>query len=442
MSNDMKTILLAILSVVVAGALIFAGVLLGMDAGVERAMRGFFGWEAQTPGDEVDVDLQEEIRQLIEANYYEEIEPGTLARGAIDGMLDGLGDPYTVYYDPEEYKAFKQEASGSYSGVGMTVQMSEQLVTVVAVFENSPAEAAQIQTGDIVLSVDGVSATGRTVDEVVSDIKGPEGTKVVLEMYRPAPVPTTSTTIAGQTDTGSEDTTATAQDLTVDLTGLPPGGTTTEYTLTRRSIVIPTTDVELLDAAGMKVAHIILYTFNNANASQELRADVEAAIAEEGVEAIILDLRGNGGGLLNAAVEVASIFIESGVIVSTEGLHSPEEELVARGGAVGDVSLYVLTDEYTASASEIVAGALQDYGRATLLGETTFGKGLVQSVVELSNEGAIKLTTAVYFTPKGRDINEKGISPDIVAPDDPATQDVDETVDKVLDLIAGGSAGR
>ena len=442
MSNGMKTILLAILSVVVAGALIFAGVLLGMDAGVERAMRGFFGWEARTPGDEVDVDLQEEIRQLIETNYYEEIEPGTLARGAIDGMLDGLGDPYTVYYDPEEYKAFKQEASGSYSGVGMTVQMSEQLVTVVAVFENSPAEAAQIQTGDIVLSVDGVSATGRTVDEVVSDIKGPEGTKVVLEMYRPAPAPTTSTTIAGRTDTGSEDTTATTEDLTVDLTGLPPGGITTEYTLTRRSIVIPTTDVEMLDAAGMKVVHIVLYTFNNANASQELRADVEAAIAEEGVEAIILDLRGNGGGLLNAAVEVASIFIESGVIVSTEGLHSPEEELVARGGAVGDVSLYVLTDEYTASASEIVAGALQDYGRATLVGETTFGKGLVQSVVELSNEGAIKVTTAVYFTPKGRDINEKGISPDIVAPDDPATQDVDETVDKVLDLIAGGSAGR
>ncbi len=437
----MKTILLAVLSVVIAGALIFAGILLGMDAGVERAMRDFFGWEAKTSVDEVDVDLQEEIRQLIEGNYYEEIEPGTLARGAIDGMLAGLGDPYTVYYDPEEYKAFKQEASGSYSGVGMTVQMSEQLVTVVAVFEGSPAEVAQIRTGDIVLSVDGVSATGQTIDEVVSDIKGPEGTKVVLEMYRPAPATTTSTTIAGQTDAGG-DTTGTTESITVDLTGLPPGGTTTEYTLTRRSIVIPTTDVEMLDAEGKKVAHIILYTFNNANASQQLRADVEAAIAEEGVEAIILDLRGNGGGLLNAAVEVASIFIESGVIVSTEGLHSAEEELVASGGAVEDVSLYVLTDEFTASASEIVAGALQDYGRATILGETTFGKGLVQSVVELSNEGAIKLTTAVYFTPKGRDINEKGISPDIVAPDDPATEDVDETVDKVLDLIADGSVGR
>jgi carboxyl-terminal processing protease len=438
----MKTVLLALLSVVVAGALIFAGVLLGMDAGVERAVRDFFGWEAQTSAGEVDVDLQEEIRRLIEANYYEAIEPGTLARGAIDGMLAGLGDPYTVYYDPEEYKAFKEEASGSYSGVGMTVQMSEQLVTVVAVFAGSPAEAAEIQAGDIVLSVDGTSATGRTVDEVVSDIKGPEGTKVVLEMYRPAPVTTTSTTLVGQADPSSEDTTETTEDVTVDLTGLPPGGTTTDYTLTRRSIVIPTTDVEMLEVAGKNVAHVILYTFNNVNASQELRADVQSAITEEGVEAIILDLRGNGGGLLNAAVEVASIFIDSGVIVSTKGLHSPEEELAASGGAVEEVSLYVLTDEYTASASEIVAGALQDYGRATILGETTFGKGLVQSVVELSNEGAIKLTTAVYLTPKGRDINDKGISPDIVAPDDPATQDVDETLGKALDLIAGVSAGR
>jgi carboxyl-terminal processing protease len=276
----------------------------------------------------------------------------------------------------------------------------------------------------------------------VSDIKGPEGTRVALEIYRPAPTTTTSTTVPGQTDAGSGDTTETTESVTVDLAGLPPGGTITEYTLTRRSIVIPTTDVEMLDAGGKKVAHIILYTFNNVNASQELRADVETAIEQEGVDAIVLDLRGNGGGLLNAAVEVASIFVENGVIVSTEGLHSPEEELSASGDAVRDLPLYVLIDEFTASASEIVAGALQDYGRATLLGETTFGKGLVQSVVELSNEGALKVTTAVYLTPKGRDINEKGISPDVVAPDDPATQETDETMEKTLDLIAGGSAGR
>lgn len=437
----MKTVLFAILSVVVACSLILAGVLLGMDAGVERAMREFFGWDAGGSVDEVDVDLQDEILRVLESKYYEEIEPGVLARGAIDGMLAGLGDPYTVYYDPEEYRAFKEEASGSYSGVGMTVQMNQRLVTVVAVFEGSPAESAHIEAGDIVLSVDGVSAAGRTVDEVVSDIKGPEGTQVVLEMYRP-PLVTTSTTVPGQVDEGSGATTESREDITVDLAGLPAGGTTTKYTLTRRSIVIPTTDVEILQAGGRKVAHIALYTFNNANASQELRGDVEAAIDREGVDAIVLDLRGNGGGLLNAAVEVASIFIENGVIVSTKGLRSPEETLSATGDAVEDVPLYVLTDGFTASASEIVAGALQDYGRATLLGETTFGKGLVQSVVELSNQGAVKVTTAVYLTPKGRDINEKGISPDIVAPDDPATQEVDETMDKALTLIAGGSAGR
>jgi carboxyl-terminal processing protease len=437
----MKTVLFAILSVVVACSLILAGVLLGMDAGVERAMRQFFGWQSESTTGEVDVDLQDEILQVIESKYYEEIEPGILARGAIDGMLAGLGDPYTVYYDPEEYRAFKEEASGSYSGVGMTVQLSQQLVTVVSVFAGSPAEMAGIQAGDIVLSVDGVSAAGRTLEEVVSDIKGPEGTRVALEMYRP-PVLTTSTTVPGQSDGGAEDTTDTTEDVTVDLSGLPPRGTTTDYTLTRRSIVIPTTDVEMLDAGGRRVAHITLYTFNNANASQELRADVEEAIDQGGADAIVLDLRGNGGGLLNAAIEVASIFIDTGVIVSTEGLHSPEEVLSANGSAVDDVPLYVLTDEFTASASEIVAGALQDYARATLLGETTFGKGLVQSVVELSNEGAVKVTTAVYFTPKGRDINEKGISPDIVAPDDPATQEVDETMEKTLELIAGGSAGR
>ena len=140
--------------------------------------------------------------------------------------------------------------------------------------------------------------------------------------------------------------------------------------------------------------------------------------------------------------KVASIFIRTGVIVSTEGLHSKEVELRASGNAVDPVPLYVLCDKYSASASEIVAGALQDYSRATLVGETTFGKGLVQSIEPLSNEGALKVTTAVYLTPKGRDINETGIVPDVVAPDDPATKDIDETVQKVLELIASGSSSR
>jgi carboxyl-terminal processing protease len=230
--------------------------------------------------------------------------------------------------------------------------------------------------------------------------------------------------------------------VVVDLERLPLGGTTTEYTVIRRSIIIPTTDAETLDADGVKVAHISLYTFNNLNAAEELRREVEEAVEEDGVKAIILDLRGNGGGLLDEAIEVAGIFIENGVIVSTEGLHSDKEVFDAQGDALEDVELYVLTDGFTASASEIVAGALQDYGRAVVVGETTFGKGLVQSIEVLSNRGAIKVTTAVYLTPKGRDINTTGIAPDVLAPDDPATEDIDETIEKALDLIAAESVAR
>jgi carboxyl-terminal processing protease len=459
MTSSAKTIWLSVLCVAVAAMLIVVGLVLGvLSPEVGRSVGEFFGLDGVSSASginsgagEADLQrLQAEILQRLESTYYKETDSETLATGAIDGMLASLGDPYTVYYSPEEYASLMEETSGSYSGVGMVLQMNEHLATVVSVFPGSPAESAQIEAGDIIVSVNGATTAGLTLDDVVSGIKGPEGTKTVLDMYRPAPPATTSTTVADQTQGDTTDTAAdttqeaadAAETLTVDLTGLPDGGTSKEYTLTRRSIVVPTTETETLDVAGKKVAHITLFTFNNENASQDLRDEVEKALEQDNVDAIILDLRNNGGGLLTAAVEVASIFIDSGVIVSTEGLHSREEQLRASGNAVVDVPVYVLTNEYTASASEIVAGALQDYGRATIVGETTFGKGLVQSVEPLSNGGAVKVTTAVYLTPKGRDINAKGVSPDVVAPDDPATKDVDETLQKVLDLIASGSPAR
>ncbi len=449
MSSSMKTALLAALSVVAAAALIFVGTILGAavpDLG--QAAKQVLGKDTSagastsaTP--QVDLDLQNEILQKLQSTYYQTVDAETLAVSAIDGMLAGLGDPYTVYYDPQEYADLIEETSGSYSGVGMVLMMNDRLPTVVSVFEGSPASEADIQAGDVILSVAGVTTSGRTLDDVVSDIKGPEGTVVALELYRAETPVTTSTTVGGtETDGGSGTTPETVKDVTIDLTGLPQPGSELKYTLTRRSIVIPTTDVEILEVSGKKVAHIVLYTFNNMNTSAELRSVVESAMTKDEVDAVILDLRGNGGGLLDEAVKVASIFIRTGVIVSTEGLHSKEVELRASGNAVAPVPLYVLCDKYSASASEIVAGALQDYSRATLVGETTFGKGLVQSIEPLSNEGALKVTTAVYLTPKGRDINETGIAPDVVAPDDPATKDIDETVQKVLDLIASGSSSR
>jgi carboxyl-terminal processing protease len=441
----MRTALLAALSVIVAVALIFVGTLLGaavpeLDSAAQKVLGNDTVTETvgDSPGAQVDSALQDEILQKLEATYYKAVDPGTLALSAIDGMLGSLNDPYTVYYTPKEYEDLIEETSGSYSGVGMVLMMNGLLPTVVSVFDGSPAAATDIQSGDIILSVGGVSTSGRTLDDVVADIKGVQGTTVRLQMYHPAtPVTTTSTTEAQSEGTSeSTATTESTETLTVDLSELPQGGTTREYTLTRRPIVIPTTKTEIKDDSGKKVAYIILYTFNNLNTSQELRSAVESAMTKDKVDSIILDLRGNGGGLLDEAVKVASIFIKSGTIVSTSGLHSTEEEMGATGNAIADIPLYVLTDKYSASASEIVAGALQDYGRATLVGETTFGKGLVQSIEPLSDGGAVKVTTAVYLTPKGRDINKTGISPDVTAPDDPATESVDETLEKALDLIA------
>jgi carboxyl-terminal processing protease len=296
------------------------------------------------------------------------------------------------------------------------------------------------------LAVDGVPTDGENLDEVVGRIKGAEGSQVVLRVYRP-PVATTTTSVVssggetGETPGTSSTTTTEDLDSTADSSQLPPGGETKDYTLTRRAIDIPVTDSEVLSVGAKKVAFITFYAFS-AGSAKALRDQVRKAVETDRVDAIILDIRSNGGGLLNEAVDVASIFIPDGEIVSTEGLHSPEQVYRASGGAYTNTPLFVLTDQYTASASEIVSGALQDDKRATLVGETTFGKGLVQSIEPLSNGGALKVTTAVYLTPKGRDINNKGIAPDVVAPDDPSTPDIDECLQAALGLIGGAAASK
>ena len=443
MRNSTKLTLLVAACVVAAVLLVGAGLLLGMNPQVRDVLRdlvpkGFSSWSSSGGG----YELQQEVLYKLQNTYYQEIDPDALENDAIDGMLAGLEDPYTIYLDPEAYAMFLEDATGSYSGVGMVVEMKDGLVTIVSTFKDTPADRAGIRSGDIVLSVDGDSTDGRTLDEVVAGIKGEEGTTVVLEMYRPAS--TTTTTVAGGSGADSED----GEDVdgagqassVADNSALPPGGETTEYTLTRMTISIPVTESTMLEAGGKEVAHITLFTFSEGSAD-ELRSEVRTAVEVDGADAIILDLRSNGGGLLDEAVDVASIFIPEGAIVSTEGVHSPEQVYDASGDAFTQVPLYVLTNEYTASASEIVSGALQDYGRATLVGETTFGKGLVQSIVELSNGGALKVTSAVYLTPEGRDINETGITPDVQAPDDPETE-ADEGVEAVLDLITGTTVAR
>jgi carboxyl-terminal processing protease len=367
-------------------------------------------------GESPDFPLQDEVLEKLENNFYLPIVPSELEDDTIRGMLEGLDDEYTNYFDPEQYAAFQEHAGGTYSGVGMTVEMRGTYVTVVSTFRDSPAAEAGMVSGDIILAVDGEDIDALSLDDVVSLIKGKEGTEVELKVYH---VPPDYTPVA------EED-------------GIPPhlpeGGTTEDIVLLRKNIVVPVLEVHTLRSAGKKVAHIEFVAFST-DSAQRLRDAVTKAVDEDGVSAVILDLRRNGGGLLNEAVEVASIFIPEGTIVTTQGFHSPKEVFTALGGAVDEsIPLFVLVDEFSASASEIVAGAMKDTDRGTLVGTKTFGKGLVQSVLSLSNGGALKVTTAVYFTPDGSNINKKGIDPDVEMPDDPATVGVDETLQEALSL--------
>ena len=417
-----KKLLLTLGAVIAAIMFVGIGYTLGSSSSSGKGTGAFYA-------------LQDTVLKNLEDSYYKAVDPSALENDAINGMVAGLNDPYTVYLNPQEYTSLNDDLSGSYSGVGLAEEMENGFITTTTVFKGSPAALAGIQRGDIIVSVNGVSTAGLNLDQVVAKIQGKNGTTVTLGMYRPAANSAATTTTTTKSDSATTSTTITAS----SLSRLPPGGTTRNYSLVRRTIAIPEVATEMLTANGKKVAHISLAVFSKGSATA-LRAAVKQAVETDKVSAIVFDLRGNGGGLLNEAVGVASIFIPHGVIVTTQGLHSPEESYNAAGGAYAQIPLYVLVDQDTASASEIVSGALQDYKRATLIGVTTFGKGLVQSIELLSNGGAVKVTTAEYLTPKGRNINKKGITPDIVVPNKPSTPNVDAPLQQALKLIGSSNS--
>jgi carboxyl-terminal processing protease len=422
-----RTLLARILWIVVVAVVVLAilvsGVLIGARPVTASALhsmlpsplaRVVFG------GSTTGFPLQQEVLGDLEQTYYEKLDQTKLEAGGVDGMLASLGDPYTVYFTPDEYASFQQHTSGQYTGVGMSVELKGKFVSLVSVFKGSPADVGGMQPGDLILGVNGKDVVGTPLADTVALIKGVDGTKVKIKYYRP---PANDTV-----------------DLTAlpDAAHLPSGGTTVEKDFVRKTIVVPVVETKTLTAGTKKVGYIQYSTFSQGS-SVKVHNAVQAAVAAKDA-AVILDLRHNGGGLLNEAVDVASVFIDNGVIVTTQGLHSSKDVYTARGsGAFTDIPLYVLVDEFTASASEIVSGALKDHKRATLVGVTTFGKGLVQTVIDLSNGGALKVTTAVYLTPNGTDINKKGMAPDVVAPDLASTPSIDETLDKTLSLIASGT---
>ncbi len=343
------------------------------------------------------VGLQRRVIEELQGRYYRPVDTGRIAVAGVRGMLRSLRDPYTVYLTPREVREFEEKESGVYYGIGASLQKKGRRLVITGVFDGSPAQKAGLRAGDVIVTVDGKPTADEAIEASIARIKGEEGTLVRL--------------------------------------GIRAGGRgpVRTVTLRRARIEIPETRRRLLRAGGTKVGYVRLYEFGGF-AARDLRRDV-AALQRRGVRWLVLDLRYNGGGLLDQAVDVTNVFT-TGLVTTTQGLHSPRRELVATDRPLTDLPLVVLVNEYTASASEIVTGALKDHGRAVVIGTRTFGKGLVQSIVPLGGGAALKLTTAVYRTPDGRDIDGKGIAPDVVVKDDPGTAR-DEVLLRALRYIAG-----
>lgn len=356
-------------------------------SGAERA-------DAQAAG-----DLVQGLIEQLQGGYYKGVDVDKLKTGAARGALKPLKDPYSVYMTPEESKKFHEITTGKYSGIGAVLEKKGDRLLITDVIDDSPAKDAGVRPGDVIVTVDGESTAARSLEVNVSHIKGDAGSKVRLQIRRKGEA------------------------------------RLIELTLTRRDISVPETKTRLIHRDGQTVGYVELYDFAQ-GVGDTVRDDVRS-LQERGAQSIVFDLRFNGGGLISEAVDVTSVFLQDGVVVTTEGLHSPKQVYSANGHAATDLPLVVLVNQYTASASEITAGALQDHDRATIVGARTFGKGLVQTMLELPGGASLKMTTAVYLTPDGRDINHKGIEPDVTGPDAPKTKR-DEGLQRALDFLVSG----
>jgi len=334
---------------------------------------------------EDDRALRAEIIDAIEDGYYKKVDEDALDQASYKGMIRELHDRFSHYLTPAEADLFNQSVSGRFEGVGMTVQEHPRGLLVASVFDGSPAEKAGIHKDDVITQVNGQSIAGESTDVSTAKIKGKPGTSVRLTLL-----------VGGDKD----------KKKTVEVE--------------RASIEIPIVKSEIVTRNGVKLAHVELLSFTD-GVHGRLREVVDNAV-DKGAQGILLDLRGNGGGLLREAVLVSSVFIEDGTIVSTKGRRRPERVYKAEGDAIDqDIPVVVLVDRGSASASEIVTGALRDSHRATLAGERTFGKGVFQELEPLSNGGALDLTVGSYYLPSGENISETGIKPAVKAIDKPRT---------------------
>ena len=317
------------------------------------------------------------VLDLVQRQYVEEVEPQKLIQGAVEGMLKSL-DPHSSFMKPDDYKELKIETKGSFSGIGIGISIRDGILTVVSPIEGTPAYKAGLKAKDRIIKIGNKSTKNMTLIEAVKLLRGPKGTDVTISIFR-----------EGWTK---------LKDITI----------------TRDVIPIRSVRSRVLDHS---YGYIRISNFQSETTSSMKNA-LKKLEKKGALEGLVLDLRNNPGGLLDQAVKVADEFLDKGLIVYTDG-RIPEQQMrfeAHPNGQPNDYPIVILVNEGSASASEIVAGALQDHKRAMILGTQTFGKGSVQTIIPLENGAAVRLTTARYFTPSGRSIQAKGIEPDIVVP--------------------------
>jgi carboxyl-terminal processing protease len=383
---------------VLLALLVPVALLLGLWAGGHPRVLPDFVRDAFVGDDQAQV--YQEVLDRIDADFYRDVDKEEIARKSLTAAVEALDDPFSRYIDPKTRAEFDASTSGRFEGVGMNVQEVPKGLRILEVFDGGPADEAGLEAGDLIVAVNGRSLEGASSEDSTTEIKGPAGTMVELTIVS--------------------------------------DGKRRDVDVERAAISVPVSEKRMIQADGEKIGYVSLQQFT-AGAHGYVHDNVESLL-DDGADAIVFDLRHNGGGLLEEGVLTASVFIPDGLIVSTRGRNRPTRRFNASGESIdADVPVAVLVDGATASASEIVTGALQDRDRATVVGTRTYGKGVFQEIEDLPNGGALDITVGEYFTPDGRNLGprdgKRGLTPDVAAEDDPDTKP-DEALQKALDVLA------
>lgn len=354
--------------------------------------------------DQDTVDKVDELTNYMDLYYYEDYDVQDVQDGLLEGVVSGLGDKYSAYYTAEEYKEQQLSTSGTYYGIGAALAQDKDTmqVTITKIYEGTPSEEAGLKKDDVIVSADGTDATSMELTDFVKLIRGEEGTTVHLEIYRPS----------------TEE--------------------TLEFDVERKNVELPSVSSQMLEN---NIGYIQISEFQSKTAEQFESA--LSSLKDQGAQSLIVDVRGNGGGLVDSVVAILDDILPEGTVVYTEDKYGNRQDYTSSGDTYLDMPIAVLVDQNSASASEIFAGAIKDYNYGTLIGTKTFGKGIVQTVFSLPEGDAIKITTAKYFTPDGNYIHGVGIEPDIEleyqfmgGENDEYSVDLDNQIQKAIEVLS------